>query len=96
MLTTKNQPHHRNEVSQNALFQNRICFIYRKMTFLGQNLAENRSGNRGNFSVEVPANGTMTRNGVIVTVADSSSSDHHFPSFCKSKNIPETTLHLGD
>ena len=42
MLTTKNQPHHRNEVSQNALFQNRMCFIYRKMTFLGQNLAENR------------------------------------------------------
>ena len=45
MLTTKNQPHHRNEVSQNALFQNRMCFIYRKMTFLGQNLAENRKRN---------------------------------------------------
>ena len=45
MLTTKNQPHHRNEVSQNALFQNRMCFIYRKMTFLGQNLAENRKAN---------------------------------------------------
>ena len=38
----KNQAPHRNEVSQNALLENCICFIFRQMTFLRQKLAENR------------------------------------------------------
>ena len=40
----KNQAPHRNEVSQNALLENCICFIFRQMTFLRQKLAENRRG----------------------------------------------------
>ena len=39
----KNQAPHRNEVSQNALLENCICFIFRQMTFLRQKLAENRT-----------------------------------------------------
>ena len=39
----KNQAPHRNEVSQNALLENCICFIFRQMTFLRQKLAENRN-----------------------------------------------------
>ena len=42
MLTTKNQPSHRNGVSQNALLGNCMYFIFRQMTFLRQNFAENR------------------------------------------------------
>ena len=38
----KNQAPHRNEVSQNTLLENCICFIFRQMTFLRQKLAENR------------------------------------------------------
>ena len=41
MLTTKNQPSHRNGVSQNALLGNCMYFIFRQMTFLRQNFAEN-------------------------------------------------------
>ena len=43
MLTTKNQPSHRNGVSQNALLGNCMYFIFRQMTFLRQNFAENRT-----------------------------------------------------
>ena len=38
----KNQAPHRNEVSQNTLLENCICFIFRQMTFLRQKFAENR------------------------------------------------------
>ena len=52
MLTTKNQPSHRNGVSQNALLGNCMYFIFRQMTFLRQNLAENRKYKLTDFTFE--------------------------------------------
>ena len=45
----KNQPSHRNGVSQNALLGNCMYFIFRQMTFLRQNLAENRKRGRHDY-----------------------------------------------